>query len=288
MFKIKQHLLYYILAALALAAGFVWSAVFWAEAHRGRVIVHFFDVGQGDAMLIEAPGGNQVLIDGGPDSTVLARLGEAMPFWDRSLDLILLTHPHADHLDGLLEVLRRYEVGMVLESGVNHSIPEYSTWHEELERRHIPVVTAARGEVVRIGGGAVLQVLSPFRSFVGESPKNIHDAAMVTRLAYASSTVLFMADAEATLERQLVTLPDTLGAQVLKVGHHGSRVSTSEEFLRVVRPEAAVISVGRENRFGHPHQDIVDRLARFGIKTYRTDTDGTVTFATSGGAFSRK
>lgn len=235
---------------------------------------------------MEAPGGNQVLIDGGPDSTILSRLGEAMPFWDRSLDLIVLTHPHADHLDGLLEVLRRYEVGMVLESGVDYSTPDYQEWRRELEGKHIPVVFAERGEVVRLGGEATLRILAPFHSFVGESPKNVHDAAVVMRFEYASSSALLMADGEVALERQLIAARDNLRAQVLKVGHHGSRVSSSPEFLRAVQPRSAVISVGRENRFGHPHQEVLDRLAQFGIKIYRTDTDGTVTFVSGGKEFS--
>lgn len=285
--SLRRHGPWYFFAACAVAVGAVWSAVFWIEAHRGRLFLHVLDVGQGDAILIEAPNGNQVLVDGGPDETILTRLAEVMPFWDRSIDLILLTHPHADHLDGLLAVLRRYEVGMVLESGVNHSIPEYAEWHELIRQQGIPLQRAGRGQAVRLGGGAELRVLTPFRSFANTSPRNIHDAAVVAKLAFASSTALLTADAESSLERALIAARDNLRAEVLKVGHHGSKTSTSAGFLAAVRPRLAAVSAGRKNRYGHPTQEVLDRLASAGVTVFRTDREGTITFVSDGRAFLR-
>ena len=288
MLKLRKYGHWYFLAALALAAGLVWQAVFWVETHQNRVFIHVFDVGQGDASFIEAPNGNQVLIDGGPDRTVLGRLGEVMPFWDRSIDLVILTHPHADHLDGLLEVLGRYEVGMILETGVNHSIPEYSLWRERLREKNIPTVIAGRGQRIRLDHSAEFQVLTPFESFAGASPKNIHDAAIVLRLVHASSSALFMSDAELPLERRLLATGGELRSDVLKVGHHGSKTSSGDFFLAAVRPKIAVISSGRRNRYGHPAQEVLDRLTGNGIEIFRTDRDGSVTLVSDGTSVRRR
>lgn len=283
---LRKHLRFYLLAVLTVATFLIWKEVFYLEDRRGRVFLHVFDVGQGDAIFIEAPSGNQVLIDGGPDDRIMEKLAAVMPFWDRAIDLVILTHPHADHLDGLVEVLKRYEVGMVLESGVNHSIPEYGEWRDLMTKKNLTRVTAQRGQTVRLGRGVVLNVLTPFQSFDGITVKNVHDAAVVIKLEYASSSALLMADAEAALEKRMVLSGDNLKAEVLKIGHHGSKTSTSKELLEAVRPRFAVISVGRKNRYGHPVQEVLDRLADYGIKIYRTDRDGNVVFMSNGKNFS--
>lgn len=286
MANLRNNARWHVLGALALTTVFIWQAVFWAEARRGRVILHFFDVGQGDAMLVEAPNGNQVLIDGGPDQQILEKLGAVMPFWDRSLDLVILTHPHADHLSGLVEVIKRYRVGMVLESGVNHTIPEYGEWHRLLASGGVRIVTAHAGQRARLSPSVSLEVLAPVRPFIGRSPRDIHDAMVVVKLTYASSTSLLMGDAERALERELIASGLDLDVDLLKAGHHGSKTSTSEEFLRATTPQVAVIPVGRRNRYGHPHQEVLERLVRFGIRAHRTDEEGDVTVVSDGSTFS--
>jgi len=270
---------------------FIWYGVFQVEARRGLLTVDFFDVGQGDGIFFQTPSGNQVLIDGGPDSAILSKLGETLPFWDRSIDVLILTHPHADHIDGLLEVLKRYDIGMVLESGVNHSIPEYNEWHQLLQSKNIPVHIARFGEIIDFGDGVHFDVYSPQESFFGSSPKNIHDAMVVGRLVYASSSILMMGDAEKSLEYQLLWKKSgflIFKSDILKAGHHGSKTSSSEEFLRAVSPQFAVISAGRKNRYGHPHQEVIDRLNSFGIKVFRTDLDGGARFISDGNILRRK
>lgn len=286
MLKFRKYGHWYFLGAVALLTFFIWQAVGWAGAHRGRAMLHFFDVGQGDAILIEAPNGNQVLIDGGPDQRILEKLGGTLSPWDRSLDLVILTHPHADHLDGLVEVIKRYRVGMVLESGVNHTIPEYGEWHRLLEANGVRVVTAQAGQRVRLSPSVSLEVLAPARRFIGRSPRDIHDAMVVVKFIYASTTALLMGDAERPLERELVASGANLDVDLLKAGHHGSKTSTSEEFLRAATPQAAIISAGRRNRYGHPTAEVLDRLASFSIRTHRTDQDGDITAVSDGSAFS--
>lgn len=283
--QLKKNAKWYFLVCLALACAFIWYAVFFVEAHRGLLLISFFDIGQGDAIFIEAPTGNQILIDGGPDNSILAKLGTAMPFWDRSLDAIILSHPHADHLDGLVEVVKRYDVGTVIESGVSHSIPEYAEWHNLLREKNVPVVIAEAGQHIDAGGGVVLDILSPFENFEGASPKNVHDATVVTRLVYASTSVLLMGDAEEKLEYRFLYSGTLIDSDILKVGHHGSKTSTSEEFLQAVSPDAAIIQVGRKNRYGHPKQEVLDRLATFNSRVFRTDLDGDILLQSDGKSF---
>lgn len=299
MLRLKKYGHWYFLGFLAFLAFAVWSAVFWVEAHQDLVFLYFFDVGQGDAIFIEAPDGHQVLIDGGPDRTVLNRLGEVMPFWDRSIDILVLTHPQADHLTGLLEVLKRYNVGMVLESGVNHTIPEYQEWRELIRGRNIPAVIAERGQKIRLSDNVSLAVLAPFQPLAGLTIKKINEASVVLKFQFVSpvrngisngvsTTALLMADAEARLERQLIAAGNSLESDLLKVGHHGSKTSSREEFLRAVRPRLAVISAGRRNRYGHPHQEVLDRLESLSILVLRTDQDGDITLVSDGKNFIRK
>lgn len=282
---IRKYGSWYFLAALVLVAGFIWGAVFRVEAHWGNLFLHALDVGQGDAIFIEAPNGNQVLIDGGPDDTVLARLGGIMPFWDRSIDLVVLTHPHADHLDGLLAVLERYNVGAVLESGVNHTIPEYGIWRKEVQRRSIPRTIARRNAVIHLGSEVEIRLWAPFQNYEGVTAKNIHDAAVVMELMFSDSRALLMADAESPLERKILAAGGDIRADVLKIGHHGSKTSTSAAFLAAVRPHVALISAGRKNRYGHPAGEVLDRLAAVGVRILRTDEGGTVTLVSDGSGF---
>lgn len=285
MSSLKKYRHWYFLGAVAAITFLIWYAVFYFEARRGKVFFHVFDVGQGDAILIEAANGNRVLVDGGPDAGVLNKIGQTLPFWDRAIDLAILTHPHADHLDGLVSVLGRYSVGMVLESGVNHSIPEYAEWAKDVREKGIKRVVARRGEVIHLGQGVDIRVLAPFESFDGVTVKNVHDAAVVLELKHASSTVLLMADAEAAVERKMIAAGDDLRAEVLKVGHHGSKTSTSERLLEKVKPRWAVVSAGRRNRYGHPTQEVLDRLKSFGAQVLRTDQDGDIDFASDGRGF---
>lgn len=277
-----RNLSYACLAILIASDIFIWYAVFYFDS-AGNLRINFFDVGQGDAIFIEAPDGNQILIDGGPDRTILSRLGSILPFWDRTVDLLILTHPHADHLDGLLEVLKRYEVKMVLESGILHSIPEYQEWEDLLVERKTPVIFARAGQRVKISDDFYFDVLSPFKEMRWESRKNPHDGTVVTRLVYGQNSFLFMGDAEKLVEYQLAY--ENLGvinSDVLKVGHHGSKTSSTEDFLDLVSPEIAIIQVGKKNRYGHPAQEVLDRLSAAGAKILRNDLEGTIKLVSDG------
>lgn len=285
---LKKHFRILILLCLAGFSYAVWSAVFYYEGRRSPLVT-FFDVGQGDAIFIEAPNGNQILIDGGPGNAILAKIGRTLPFWDRSIDLLVLTHPHADHLDGLLEVLKRYRVDAVVESGVFYSLSEYQEWRDLLAKKKVKVVAAKRGEEINTGSGVLLTILTPFEDMQGDVLKNPHDANVVSRLTHGENSLLFMGDAERMIEyRLLFEEGDRLDSDVLKIGHHGSKTSSTEEFLRMVSPDIAVIQAGRKNRYGHPASEVVDRLASVGAAVLRNDLDGDIVLESDGKQFFRR
>ena len=240
-----------------------------------EIIVAFLDVGQGDSILIWSRD-NAILIDGGNPNrrdTVLSYLRLAGV---SRLDYVIATHPHRDHIGGLVGVLGRVDVGRVLMPDVVHTTDTFEQLIEIIENRQIPAYAPAPGE--RFAAGIIeFTVLAPLGG------GNLNDASIVLRLEHGETSFLFTGDAEATSERAMMASGQYLRSDVLKIGHHGSRTSSTEAFLDAVQPTAAVISVGGGNQFGHPHDDVLARLADRGIAVYRTDMMGTVMMATDGG-----
>jgi len=266
-----------LLAALNIV---IWISVLEKE-NQPDLRVSFLNVGQGDSIFIEAKNGTQILIDGGPNSRILSQLAELLPYYDRSIDVVVLTHPHADHVTGLIDVLGRYEVGIVIESGVLYhtsEAKEFARLVEKLtESKSMKRVIIDEPTALSFFDGAELKFIHPDSSYEGKELKNVHDSALVSELQYQNKKFLFMADAGKKLELSILDHKSINDINVLKVSHHGSRYSSTENFLRATEPEYAVISVGR-NRYGHPHPDVLSRLATVGAKLFRTDLDGTITF----------
>lgn len=275
----KDKIIFFWLGGMAVGAILVWSAVF-ARAQSGLLEVHFFDIGQGKAIFIETPDGNQILIDGGPDNSVLEKLSGQMPFFDREIDLIILTHPDSDHLNGLVEVLKRYTVDKIIETGVQDPSGEYQAWHILIREKDIPVTFALAGEKIKIGDGFALEILYPNRSLVGQTFSNTNQSSIVARLIYGKNSILLTGDAEASTEAYLVGSGANLDSDILDVSHHGSKNSTSQEFLETVTPQVVIIQVGKGNRYGHPHQETLQRLN--GIKVLRTDLCGDIKILSDG------
>jgi competence protein ComEC len=268
-----------ILAILLISAVLSFIAI-PALAGDGLLHVWFLDVGQGDAIFIQAPNGNQILIDGGPDNKVLQELGRIMPFNDHSIDAVVLTHPHADHLRGLIEVLKNYQVGKVLENKIPCDSPECLEWDKTEQKAE--VVQAAVGQIVDLGSGAELKVIYARQPDAGaNAAKNAHDYMLVTELGYGGEALLLMGDAEKKIEQALAAGAD-LRAQFLKIGHHGSKTSTTAQFLNAVKPILAFMELGAHNSYGFPHPEVTKRLEDLGIKYYRTDMDGTVELVLDG------
>ena len=268
------------LALVGVGALLVWLAV--AGLPDGRLHVAFLDVGQGDAILITTPSGQQVLVDGGPSPAALASaLGDEMPFWDRSLDLVVMTHADADHLTGLLEALDRYRVGAWLDNGLEGDDDLYVECQALLAAEGASRQVAAAGDRLDLGQGVVLEVLHPPPGLPPGAEPNTN--SVVLRLVWRRASFLLTGDIDLDAEAQLQRSGQPLAAQVLKVAHHGSGGSSGLEFLAAVDPQFAVISVGAENPFDHPAPATLARLAASGETTVlRTDQQGTIEFVTDG------
>lgn len=264
---------------IVISAGLYTSWQRWPTRQDFEMSV--LDVGQGDAILLEAPSGQVILVDGGPDKKVLRRLGEELPFWERRIDLVVLTHPHEDHFGGLSEVLERYEVGAVMISGVEALSQGYQHLLAVVEDKHIPLWVIEKPEEVTFGQ-VQLHILYPDHSFKGKRISNLNNSSLVIKVQYKEVDMLLTGDAEQEEEMELVKAGADLKADILKVGHHGSETSSTELFLAAVQPTLAVISSGVGNKYGHPSPRTVKRLERLGIPLRRTDTEGTIHLHTDG------
>lgn len=273
--KTEQKLILLWLGGLLIGVILVWTAIF-AKADRGDLNVNFFDVGQGKAIFIEEAGGNQILIDGGPSDLVLERLSEAMPFFDREIDLLILTHPDSDHLTGLIEVVKRYSIGAIIETGIVDASALYQEWQKIIKEKDIQVVYALAGQKIKIGDAFLLEILFPAQSLVGQNFSNTNSASIVSKLSYGQNSFLFTGDAEEATEYYLVSGGADIDSDILDVGHHGSKNSTSEEFLQAVTPQTAIIQAGKNNRYGHPSAETLEKLKE--IEVFRTDLEGNISF----------
>jgi competence protein ComEC len=274
----KNKLLFSIIISVLVLTLFLYTQYSKANTNStsdliGPVLrVYFFDVGQGDSIFIRTPEGKDVLIDGGPDGTVLERLGETLPYWDRQIDLMVLTHPHADHIQGLDDVLKNYQVGEVLETDLKNIIPEESYFDKLALSSGAIEEKAIKGKTINLENDINFEILYPFGLQMEE--EDLNDDSVVIKMTYKDKVFLFTGDATTNVEEKL--LANDLKADFLKVGHHGSRYASSNQFLEKVKPTISIISVGAGNSFGHPTADTLDRLRAVGSRILRTDKSGTV------------
>lgn len=275
----KQLKLIHLVILLCLSV-FAFSTNSIASQKDGLLKIYFLDVGQGDAVFVETPNGNQVLIDGGPDDKVIQELAKVMPFYDREIDLVVLSHPHADHVSGLIEVLERYEVKNILQAREEYSSPVVPVWLDAVKDEKAEEIEAVAGRAIDLGNDVFLKIIYPKISLEGQAVRNPNNSSVVMMLDYKDTEILLVGDIEAKIEKEL--LSDDIDADVLKVGHHGSKTSTTVSFLEKVSPQVAFIEVGSKNKFGHPSPEVIRRLENFGIKYYRTDLDGTIEVITDG------
>ncbi|MFA5791946.1 MAG: ComEC/Rec2 family competence protein [Candidatus Paceibacterota bacterium] len=246
----------------------------WKSSHRGLIFA-MLDVGQGDALFIESPTGKQIMFDGGPIRKVLGPLQKTMSSFDKSIDMLVITNPDADHIGGFLDILKNYKVNYILESGTLTDSKIYQNLKEEIKKQNIRTMLARAGMRLDIGGGVFIDILFPDRD-VSEWATN--DGSVVARLSYGKTSIMLTGDATNKTEKIILgeNSIDVLKSTILKVGHHGSRTSTSKEFVKAVMPVYAFISDGKDNKYGHPHQDTLDTLNNLGVKIFRTDLLGTI------------
>jgi competence protein ComEC len=273
----------WLVLPLLVVAILVWSVALTIP--DGKLHVSFLDVGQGDAILVQTPSGQDILIDGGPDpQKINLELGKKLPFWDRTIDLVVCTQPQADHVTGLIEVLDRYKVKEVLGPGISYDSSIYQEWLRLINDKGIDYNIARAGQEIDLGNGIRMEVLNPPDTLWQGTSDDIDNNGVVLRLSWGEVSFLFTADIREDIEFELIGQRANLKSTVLKVAHHGSKTSTSGQFLAAVDPEVAVISVGVDNPFGHPSPEILQRLTdRLGEdNVYRTEENGTVEFITDG------
>ncbi|HEX7651354.1 MAG TPA: MBL fold metallo-hydrolase [Candidatus Paceibacterota bacterium] len=266
---------------LMLANAVLYGALLSPASHELRVSV--LDVGQGDSILVQGPTGNTMLIDGGPDRTVLARLGEELGPLNRSLGLVVETHPDSDHITGLASVLANYRVAGFMEPGFLPATGISQELADDVEANPaIGHITARRGMRIDLGGGAYADVLSPDRDPEGE---DTNEGSVVMHLVYGSTSFMLTGDLPSTHEDWLLSLDaddGELPTTVLKAGHHGSKYSTDDAWLAALHPGIVAISAGKDNRYGHPNPETLARIGAEGAAVLSTIDSGTLHFVSDG------
>lgn len=275
----KRYILWSVVLLFIVAT--LFGVIYQHAPQKTDLSVSFLDVGQGDAIFIQTPEGIQVLIDGGPKDVVMAKLKEVMPRGDTTIDMIVVTNPDSDHISGFSSVLDAYTVDSVLLAGTRSTTETYKGLIKKIEATHVRQIGAYKDTQFVLGSGAVLSVLFPDQVVRGWER---NDGSIVMRLSYKDTSIMLMGDATAETEKLIIsgTDPKNIASDILKLGHHGSRTSTSEEWLDVVAPTVAIVSAGENNSYGHPHPEVVDRLAERGIEVRQTGIDGTISYISDG------
>lgn len=279
----KQSVRLKILLVLGLFFLNICAMVFLiAHVPSSILKVAFLDVGQGDSIYIEAPNGATMLVDGGRDDRVLGKLAKVMPYGKKRIDAVIATHPDADHVGGLIPVMDNFQVGAMVYSGKSSNT---KTYHDiETRMTKIPHVLARTGMQIVLdqAHGVYFDILYPDHDVSGV--KETNDASIVGQLVYGNERFMLTGDAPLDIEYHLMeTVPKSkLQSTVLKLGHHGSRTSSSEAWLETIHPEYAIVSAGKNNRYGHPHKEVIDRLHTLMIPVLSTITLGTIVMTTDG------
>jgi len=270
---------------------------------RPKARVYVFDVGQGDGMLVKSKEGVTVLIDGGPTGKITEHLDAVLPYRDREIDYMIATHPHADHVAGLVDVLETFPVRNVIITGVAHTTDVYLEFLKLLKEKkcredlgkHVQRtclrVIVANDKKTITDNDITIELLWPLESLEGKSVKDagenveggLNDTSIVSRITVEGTTFLFPGDAGVGVEKKILEAGERVQSDVLILAHHGSRTASSEEWLTAVSPKYAVISVGQKNAYRLPAYIIVRRVERLGIPVYRTDQSGTIEFLIEGG-----
>ena len=269
---------------LFFASFFIWQKIFANEESRNNLLeVIFFDVGEGDSILVKAPESIQILIDGGPKRSVLEKIAKEMPFYDRKIELIILTHPDKDHITGLFEILDVFEVDKILMPkmiGKNEQKNLYVLFKNLIQERDIDLIFAKTGQKIIFPKGSFLIFWPKF----GADFSDTNEFSVVSKVSFGEIDFLLTGDATEDVEGWLLEENFDLNSEILKVGHHGSKYSTSEEFIKEVFPEVAVISVGRNN-YGHPAKEVLENLNKYDINIYRTDQSGNIKIISDGQSY---
>lgn len=275
---IRKNIKIFAAVLLLLTNLFIWNVI-WAES-GSSLSVYFLDVGQGDSILIESPSGNQMIIDAGQNRKALEEISKILPFHDKKIDVILATHPDADHIGGFPAIFDKFEVDFVIEPGVKAETRIFDDFENSILKSKAQRIIAQRGMKIDLGRGAELVILFPDRDISGLNP---NDASIIAKLYFGETSFMLTGDASQKMENYLSLLDDNvLDSDVLKVGHHGSNTSSAESFVNLVSPKYAIIQAGKDNKYGHPHSEILDILDKSQAKILGTYESGTILIKSDG------
>ena len=280
-YQINKYFRWYLLLLLIIFGIVLWSITF-SEDQTGLTFAAL-NISQGDGLFIESPTGVKVLMDGGPNDNLIRELPKVMPWFDKHIDAIVITNSDSDHYSGFISILQNYKVDVVVESGYRSQTADYALLEKEISDKKIPEILARRGEVIDLGGGAQIKILFPDRDVSGLAS---NDASIVSRLTYGDTSVLLTGDSTKKIEDYLIALDGkNLQSTVLKVGHHGSDTSSSDEYVAEVAPQIAVISDGAANTYGLPDQSTLDTLNKYKAAIYDTCVMGNIILRSDGKTF---
>lgn len=281
----RKYLPHILVLTLVISCVFIWYLVYTKEHPSNILKVAFLDIGQGDSIYVEAPNGRQMLVDGGPSGSVLLnRLAKVMPYGDKSIDVLLATHADADHIGGLASALDKFEVTHIFENGASSKTKTFQNLDNKITEHKVDKVIARKGMKIVLDQekGVYFDILFPDRDVSGF--KETNDGSIVGKLVYGDECFMLTGDATVYTENLIMQTEgsENLHCQVLKLGHHGSHTSSSELWLEKVHPDVAIISAGKNNRYGHPHKEVLDRLNILQIPYLSTIDKGTIIFKTDG------
>jgi len=245
--------------------------------YSGKGELIFFDVGEGDSIFIKTPQNFTILIDGGPSKKIIYDFSEVLPFWNRKIDLVVLTHPHSDHLLGLNEVLKYYKVGEFWFTGVLTDDPNYHQLINLIKEKNIPTKIIKMGDFKKFKDGSYLEILWPQDSIYQRKVNDLNFYSVVCRFRFGKNQFLFLADINDKVEKEILK-KFNLDVQLFKVLHHGADDSILEDFVAKIHPDYALISVGKNNKFGHPSSKTLSLLEKYNVKILRTDQLGKIVF----------
>lgn len=260
---------------------FLVLSSFWMDLqfiiHSNKFTLKFLDVGQGDAILIRTPSNCTVLIDGGPGNNLTDDLYKSLPVLENKIDLLVLSHPHADHLDGLIKILNRYKVESVFTTGIAYPSSSYQEFNRLLAISEAEVYYPVAGDFYALCG-LEIEIKYPLESLIGSEINNLNNSSIVLRIKLGDTWVYLTGDAEQEVEAEIIESGQILRSDIMKAGHHGSRTSNSLEILKEVNPRELVIQSATDNQFSHPHPETLEKARSLGVKVKRNDIRGTITY----------
>lgn len=277
----NKKVIKYLLIVLFLLVG-LFGLYQQSRSSDNLAEIIFFDIGQGDSIMIITPDKQKILIDGGPGNYLISQIGRYLPFYDQTIDIMISTHAHDDHVSGLVEILKRYPVNLILYPGrIDYRASSYLEWLRIVQIKSLNLQATHSGNIYKFNN-STLTILYPFEIFHGQKIDDVNSSSVVSRYCYIQVCVLLTGDMTANVERQLLLSDQDVKAQILKVSHHGSQYSSTDDFLQAVNPKTVIIQSGTGNRYNHPHLRILKKFKRLGMKVLRNDLLGEITIQTDG------